>query len=229
MKRANHQYNFWLRCSALHLLMLTVLLGVAPALAHGQAVANSQAVATKAAVPKVAFEKIKLKNAKGKTAFSLKPQPDGAKLVDGKEKEVARYKLSPGKLKIKDANDKTLAYIIMAHPHLHIEDAKQEERLWKLQRQSDGDWKLERRNDTLVYRIKKRSYGFEIETPKKQSLHKVKFKSGKTSLRDAKDQTVLSTKNKIDPLALSCLGLEAVKDQRIRFGLAVAMLVQQGK
>lgn len=206
------------------LLAIVVLVSFAATSTQAQT-----ATASKSAIPKVTFKKIKFKDAKGKNAFSLKPQADGAKLVDGQEKEVARYKLSPGKLKVKDANDKTLAYIIMAKPHLHIEDAKQEERLWKVQRQSDGDWKLERRNDTLVYRIKKRSYGYEIETPKKQSLHKVKFKSGKTSLRDAKEQTVISTKNKIDPLAMSCLGLEAVKDQRVRFGLAVAMLIQQGK
>lgn len=204
--------------------------GVAILLGSGAMTSRAEtATATKAEVPKVTFAKIKFKDAAGKTAFSLKPREDGAKLFDGKEKEVARYNLSPGKLKIKDEHDKTLAYIIMARPHLHIEDADQEERLWKVQRQPDGDWKLERRNDTLVYRIKKRDYGFEVETPKKQSLHKVKFKNGKTSLRNAKEQTVLSTKDKIDPLAMACLGLDAVEDQRVRFGLAVAMLVQQGK
>ena len=49
--------------------------------------------------------KLKFKTDSGATAFSIKPQDDGGKLVDGKENELARFNLSGDKMKIKDPSD----------------------------------------------------------------------------------------------------------------------------
>ena len=48
-----------------------------------------------------ALGKIKFKIGDGQTAFSWKPQADGAKLVDADEKEISRYNRDETKLKIK--------------------------------------------------------------------------------------------------------------------------------
>lgn len=220
-----------------YLLINVALTVCAVALSPSVSVAqgSGQAAAIAAEVESYDFEaalanfgKVKFKNTMGKTEYSIKPKSNGAKLVDAQEKELARYTSSARKMKIKDAKDKTLAYIIFAAPHFHIEDAQQQQRLWKFQRQSDGDWKLEKQNQTLVNRVKKRDYGYEVESATKKSLYKAKLKGEKTSLRDAKDKTKLSTKNKISTLSVACLGLDAIQDERVRIGLAIAVQMQEG-
>lgn len=175
--------------------------------------------------PVVSFSKIKFKTADGQTSLSLKPQADGAKLVDGQEQELARYTLSGDKLKIKNAADETLGYIVAYPDRLKVKDAQQKNDLWQLRRQSDGDWKLEDATGTMVCRMKKRDYGFEIEKPDDTSLQKVKLKDGKLSLRKS-EETYLYTKDKMSPTAAACLALEPVESQPIRVGLATLMLIK---
>lgn len=172
-------------------------------------------------------EKIKIKKANGDTAFSLKPQDDGAKLVDAQEQELARFNLKGSKLKIKDPADKVLGYVIASGGNYKIEDAEQKVELWKLQRQSDGDWKLEDGKDQLIYKIKKRDYGFEIEDGAEASLFKVKLKDGKTSLRDASEETVLSTKDKLPTISMTCLGLDAIDSLPIKTGLMTMLILNE--
>ena len=168
-------------------------------------------------------QKIKVKDGKGKTVFSIKPKSDGAKLVDAKEKEIARFNSSPGKLKIKDAKDRVLGYIVISDRAFKIKDAQQTKVLFKLQPQSDGDWKLEDGHEKTIYRIKKRDYGYEVETPKKKTICKIKVKGDKTSLRDAKDKTVYYTNRPTEAIAFACLGLEAIREMPIRAGLMASI------
>ena len=180
---------------------------------------------TPAEPPAVSFDKIKFKAADGEVRMSLKPEADGAKLVDADERELARYTLSGNKLKIKNAADETLGYIVAYPDRLKVKDAQQKNDLWQLRRQSDGDWKLEDAKGTVVCRVKKRDYGFEIETPDDISLQKVKLKDGKLSLRKS-EETYLYTKDKMSPTAAACLALEPVESQPVRMGLATLMLLK---
>ena len=92
-------------------------------------------------------------------------------------------------------------------------------------RQSDGDWKLKDGNDALLAVIKKRDYGYEIEDGNEQSLFKSKLKEDKRSLRNASDETVLSTRGTISPLCVAVLGLEQIESLPIRAGLATAVML----
>jgi hypothetical protein len=169
--------------------------------------------------------KIKFKDGADKTLYSIKYKPDGAKLVDGAtpENELARYTIHELKLKIKDKDDAVLGYIVRSDDRYKIEGPDQKEALFKFIRQGDGDWKLEDGADKLIYKVKKRDYGYEIEDAAKGSLYKIKLKEGKTSLRDHQDKTVASTKEPISSLAAAALGLDEIKDVRIRAALAVAI------
>ena len=140
--------------------------------------------------------KLSFKATDGNVAFSIKPKDDGAKLVDANEQEMARFNLSGTKLKIKGPDDTVLGYVIASDGKYKIEDADQKNELWKLQPQSDGDWKLEDGKDQLIYKIKVREYGFEIEDGAENSKYKIKLKDDKTSIRDASDKTVYYTKDK---------------------------------
>lgn len=175
------------------------------------------------AIPQAAGEAIKFKQADGSERFSLKFKPDGAKLVDGQDRELVRLTLDANqKIKIKDAEDSVLGYVVSQDGYWKLENAEQTEELYILRQQPDGDLKLEDGRDRALYRIKLRDYGYEIETPEKQSLYKVKAKEGKISLRDASDQTVLSTRSAILPAAVACFGFdELTPEQQAALAYAV--------
>lgn len=143
--------------------------------------------------------------------------------MDAADRELARLtRDDQQKIKIKNAADQTLAYVVPAADHWKLENANQTEELYILRRQNDGDYKLEDAADREIYRIKQRDYGFEIETPTKQSLYKIKVKDGKVSLRDASDQTILSTRSPLSPIAMACFGFEALSREQ-QAGLAYAL------
>ncbi|MBE9080027.1 hypothetical protein IQ241_22505 [Romeria aff. gracilis LEGE 07310] len=183
----------------------------------------SESAAQPGSVPQAADEKIKFKQADGSERFSIKFKPDGAKLVDGEDRELARFTLDADrKIKIKDAEDSVLGYVVSQDGYWKLENAEQTEELFILRQQPDGDLKLEDGRDRALYRIKLRDYGYEIETPEKQSLYKVKAKEGKISLRDASDQTVLSTRSAILPAAVACFGFdELTPEQQAALAYAV--------
>lgn len=169
----------------------------------------STASSSAASNPQTHVEKLKFKRDDGSEAFAIKFKADGAKLVDGSDQEIVRLKLDENqKIKIKAPDEKTLGYIISKGDYWKIENAEQTQELFVLRRQDDGDYKLEDGNDQPLYRIKARDYGFEVETTDKQSLYKIKVKGKKTSLRNANDETVLSTKSPIAPAAMASFGLD---------------------
>ena len=186
---------------------------------------TAEAPETPAVAVRQISSKLKFKGPDGEVAFSVKPESDGAKLVDGSEQEIARFTVDQNKLKIKDAADVVLGHVIVVDGHFKIENADQTRELFKLQMQSDGDWKLEDSGGRLIYKIKKRDYGFEIEDDKNNSLSKAKLKGGKTSLRNTAEETVLYTKDEINTLAFACMGFEAVKSQPLQAGLMTMVIL----
>lgn len=178
---------------------------------------------------KTTLNTLKFKQGSGAEAFSLKVKADGAKLVDPANAELARITVDDGqKVKIKNAQDQPLGYVVKNGDHWKVEDAEQSKTLYVLRRQADGDYKLEDGQDQPIYRVKVRDYGFEIETPNKQSLYKVKVKEGKTSLRNAKDETMLSTKDAIAPIAFVAFGFDVLTPEQ-RAALAYAVNLTGGQ
>lgn len=169
------------------------------------------------------WTKIKLKDGEGAAAYSLKKKDDGAKLVNAAEEEVARFKLSGTKLKVKGPDEKVLGHIVVSPGELKVKDAEQTQELFEIQRGEDGDWKLKDGADRLLLRIKKRDYGWEIETPDDVRQAKVKSDGGKVSLRDADEKPLWYTKDPLKPLALVMLGLSPVESFELRAGLMAAV------
>ncbi|MFE1746708.1 hypothetical protein [Coleofasciculus sp. H7-2] len=168
-------------------------------------------------------DKIKFKQEGGTEDFALKTEADGAKLVDGKDKELARFNVdNGGKVKIKNPTDKVLGYVVTKDGYWKIENADQTKELYILRRQNDGDYKLEDGANKEIYRIKARDYGFEIESPDKQSLYKVKVKNGKVSLINAAEKPVFYTKSQVNPIAIASFGFDVLsKEQKAALAYAV--------
>ncbi len=170
------------------------------------------------------FSRVQIKDASGKDVWEFKGKDDGAKVVDAQERELFRFNLNDHKLKIKRPDDSVIGYINAKPGEFKVLDVTGKQELFEMQRQADGDWKLKNSKDQLLARIKKRSYGYEIESPDEKSLFKSKLSDGKASLRNEKDQTVYSSKDTTSTLALSCLGLKALPDDGQRLGLAAAFM-----
>lgn len=186
--------------------------------------ASKKSGESKSAQKKLA-ERINLKDADGKRVFEIKPESNGAKLVGADDKEIARYTASDHTLKIKDAADKVLGHIVRQEDHYKVEDADRKHVLFKIALKSNGDWSVEDGKQERLYRIKKRDYGYEIESPAEVSLAKVKLKEGKTSLRNAKDVTLYSTKDHISQTGLACVALDKISSEPLRFGLLVLLTI----
>jgi len=201
------------------LLLLGALLCGCP-----EAPASSGDAAAEGAKPKAGA--IKIKNGAGKVAYRIKVKSDGYKISDAKSKERFRVKLKKTALKVKDPQDKVVAYVNTDGKKFKIKDPKGKAVLFVLRRQADGDWKLETGKDKLVCKLKKRKYGWEAKTGAGKELYKAKLKSGKTSLRDAKDATQHYTKSSVKTLAFACLGLPQLSEAQ-RLGLM--LLVQKTK
>ena len=92
----------------------------------------------------------------------------------------------------------------------------------------DRDYeRLKNGEETLIYEIKKRDYGFEIEDSKEASIAKVKLKDGKSSLRNSDDKTLYSTRDPIALPAITCLGFEAIESLELRAGLMTALTLNK--
>ena len=170
-------------------------------------------------------ENIGFKTGSGERLYEIKFKDDGAKLVDPDEQEIARFKIDGQKVKVKLPDESVAAYVVVKDGEFQVRDESQKVELFELKSQSDGDWKLKDGDDKLLAVSKKRDYGYEIEDGAENSLFKSKLKGDKRSLRDAKDETVLYSKDDITPLSVACLGLEQIESLPVRAGLAATVLL----
>jgi hypothetical protein len=174
-------------------------------------------------------EKIQFKTEGGAELFAMKPEADGAKLVDGKSQELARIKADKaGKIKIKNASEKVLGYVVTEKGDWKLKDANQSQDLYILKKHNDGEYKLEDAAKKEIYRIKVSNKGFDIETPEKNLVYQVKVKNGKTSLIKAPSKTIFSTKSQLSPIAFTCFGFDVLTREQ-QAGLAYAVNLTGGK
>lgn len=185
--------------------------------------ANSTPVAVNETNVATKTDKIKVKTEGGTDLFSLKQQADGAKLVDGKEQEIARIKADKsGKVRFKNATDQTLGYVVTAKNYWKLEKSAQNQDLYILRMQSNGNYQLEDAAKKVVYQIQPRNNGLEIFNSNNQLVYQVKIKEGKTSLKNSSEKTVFYTKSTISPIAFACFGLDVLnREQQAALAYAV--------
>lgn len=188
----------------------------------------AQSAESKSPAGRLLQGKIEFKDVNGDTAFSLKPTEEGATLVDARELELARFVADASKLRVRNTTDQVLGHIIASNGKYKVENTTQDVELWKFQRQEDGDWKLEDGQERLIYKIKKRDYGFEIEDGLANSLAKIRKKDGKTLMQNAFGKTVFSTRDQISTIAFACLSFDAIDSQPLRMALMTMVFRDHG-
>ncbi|MEM7232780.1 MAG: hypothetical protein AAF517_11420 [Planctomycetota bacterium] len=175
--------------------------------------------------PKRISAKIKVKAGED-TAFSIKPKDDGGKIVDANDKEIGRLKLRGSKtLELKDDADVTIAVIEGTGRKISILDASGKGQ-FVLVRNAEGSLKVES-NEKLLYRIKRRDYGSEVEAPDGKSLFKVKKRGDKLSVRNAADETIFSARGTDNTDALAFVALDKISDIRVRAAIVARLQMQR--
>ncbi|MFQ5655244.1 MAG: hypothetical protein ACE5GW_11010, partial [Planctomycetota bacterium] len=164
-------------------------------------------------------------DASGKDAWKLDVTRSDVELEDRKDREIASYKIKAGRLRIKQGKSKVLGYVqpVSKKKGFRILDPSKKKTRFLLSPEPDGDWRLETKDGRVLLKIKKRESGFKIVSAKGDTRAKVKVRKGKTSLRDAKGKTTLSTRDPIPPLAAACLTLEPLSMPE-RVGLCLAII-----
>ena len=161
--------------------------------------------------------------------FSIKFQEDGAKLLDSANAELARFIVyESNKVKIKSATDEVLGYVVPSEGKWQVKNAEQDQNLYILRRQDDGDYKLDDGTNSTIYRVQVRAYGYEIETSEKQSLYAVKQKGPKISLDNVDAETVIFTKADVIPMAIAPFGFDVLTKEQ-QAALSYALTVSGGR
>lgn len=192
---------------------------------NSQAAENNRSQADTDADDTIQF---KLKG--GTNTFSIKPVVGGAKFLDAAEEEIARFTIGSDSKRFRINSDagKVLGYAAIKGSAWTIENAEGTKELYILSRQEDGNYQLKNEAGKEIYRIQLRDYGFEIETPAKQSLYKVKVEEDKIVLIDASDRTFLYTNSALPPLTLVCFGFEKLNIEQ-QAALAYAVNLSGGR
>lgn len=177
-------------------------------------------------------DKLKFRNAAGKTLFSIKLKDDGAKLVDGDEKELARLKNEKREdgpeIKIKSPDEKVLGTLGGPPAKWKLKDADKA-LLFTIRHEDDDSYKIEDGDGALVYRLKPRDGGAEVENAAKTTLFKVTATAQDVSVRNAADEVIVIAPSRIAPIAAACLVLDRLTPpQRAALFLLVAQ-PQAGK
>jgi hypothetical protein len=166
---------------------------------------------------------IELDGPDGKKVWKLEPDQEKVELEDAYAQDLYKFRYRHGAITFEDSTGRQVE--ILPSPgstsDLHLRDRDTEKLLYSLQREPDGDYRLEDGDETVVYRLKQRDYGFKIVDPRDREL-KVRSRPGKISIRE-RGRTKLSTRDPISPLAASCFCFEALPIE-LRAGLALGVL-----
>ena len=164
----------------------------------------------------------------GKPAYSLKFTALQASLADHRGINMAAYVISPAKTAIYDPDGNVLGVITRQDSRLMVQDSTQTATFFSLQAQSNGDWTVTDRNGEVIRTFAQQATGYEILAAGKRTSSVVKNEV-ELSLLDSEGSKVYSVHSSIAPLALTCLGFDALQDIRIRFGLLVTLQVRAGQ
>lgn len=164
----------------------------------------------------------------GVKAFALKPVADGMKLVDGNRKELAWLEVDAQQnIKIKNPSEQVVGYVLYSNGNWQVKSVDNT-KIYILKQHSKENYKLEDEANQEIYEIKSRNDELEIETPNHQVLYQVTVKNQKILLKNMSNQSVLSTKSQIVPIAVACFGFDVLSpEQKAALAYAVKISGQQ--
>ncbi len=159
------------------------------------------------------------------TAFALEPTETGIDLEDAREQLSARLTLEGERLRIENERGETLGFVQPSRAKagsFAVLEADGRTLRYELEREADGDLTLEGAGGENLYELKKRDDGYRIEEVSGALESRVKARPEKISLRNARDETFLSTRDPFSAAAAAAISLDKVEFP-FAAGLAVAI------
>jgi hypothetical protein len=157
------------------------------------------------------WDDVEFEGPEGTDFLALEPQPDAVDLQDGYGDRFGSYALEDGVLRVRDGERHDLGFIQPAEGGEALELRESGGALlFRLEREPDGDLRLEDGSGGVLAQIKRRDDGFKIVDAGDRERARVKARRGKTSLRDPAGQTRLSTRDAIPAESIACFAFEEI-------------------
>ena len=144
----------------------------------------------------------------GSDLFQFEGDDRGFELEDPDGNKLMEFRYVDDALRIENRAGKKIGFVLMEGDHLIVVDRNSQE-LYRLSIEPDGDVRVES-NDQVIYKLKTRESGYKIVDGSGAETGRVKADE-KISIKDPNGQTYLKTKDKIQPLAAACMGLNALE------------------
>ncbi len=160
----------------------------------------------------------------GATAFRLLPETDSILLQNRNKKTLASVMVESGRLSIGNSAGEVTWYVERRSGkslRLLVKSASDERLAFTIKADSDGDVKIDDGEKKRVAIAKRRDYGFKLVSSTGELIARVRSRNGKTSVRDGRGTTYLTTRDPIAPVAVVLLVFEEFPIE-VAAGLAVA-------
>jgi hypothetical protein len=159
------------------------------------------------------------------TAFELRPNATAIDVESATNQLLARLTLDGARLRVENGEGELRGFVVppaTGSRSYHVIQADGSTQLFEFSREPDGDLNLKDAAGAYVYKIKLRDNGYKVEDMAGATETRIRAREGKISLRNASDETVLSTRDPFSAEAAAAISLEKVPFE-FAAGLAVAV------
>ena len=172
------------------------------------------------------LSEIRFESGIDRVAFELSPSRDGVDVVGRDRRSLFRIEFDEDRLSVIDSREGVVAVVTRlptgAHRGYRLANAKDAELWTDIRIESDGDLEVRDSREAVVYKLKRRDYGFKIVDEKGKSIARIRRSSdGKLSIRDDSHLTYLKTRDPIPIEAVALIALPGISFAEAT-GLAVA-------
>jgi hypothetical protein len=164
-----------------------------------------------------------------RVAFELSPSRDGVDVVGRDRRSLFRIEFDEDHLSVIDSQEEIVSVVTRLPPGAHrgyrLVNANGAGLGTDIRIEADGDLEVRDSSESVVYKLKRRDYGFKILDGKGQSIARVRRSSdGKLSIRDENHLTYLKTRDAIPIEAAALIALPGLSFAEAT-GLAVAVWI----
>ncbi len=158
------------------------------------------------------YDDIEFDGPEGTDFLELTPRYDGVDLVDGYGDPFGRYALEGGTLRVRDGTGNELGSVQPTEggAGLELRGHRDGALLFLLDREPDGDLRLEDGAGKTLGKLKRRDDGYRVVDAEGRNRGRVRARTGKISLRDAAGNTRLSTRDPVPPEAVACFAFDEI-------------------
>ena len=172
------------------------------------------------------LSEVRFESGVDRVAFELSPSRDGVDVVGRDRRSLLRIAFAEDRLFVIESQEGVVAVVTRlptgAHRGYRLADANDVDLRTDIPIEADGDLEVRDSSEAVVYKLKRRDYGFKIVDGKGEPIARVRRSSdGKLSIRDESHLTYLKTRDAIPVEVAALIALPGLSFAEA-MGLAVA-------